>query len=207
MGAPPGWYVPFWISFCLLAMGLAYRDRMRLLPEWSIYRRFLFIPSWKPALFVPPFLVLAFGGRFTDDETWDAVTGAGMSILTFVTAPWALGAAYQALAGKRPWRDLILSAALALFSASWFYDGYLLLRDGVYTRRWLGNLILSSITYVAAGLFWNLEAKVGGIRLSFMRPDWPTPPADKRFGPIIVFALPLALIAAWMIVGFVRWRF
>jgi len=200
-------YVACWVTFCLLAATILMIDRHRLQPEWRSYLRFLSAP-WKIALFVPALLFVTFAGRYTDDETWNVVTGSGMSILTFLTAPWSLGLIFQVLVGRRPWRYLLVAAALILFSSSWFYDGYLLWRDGIYTPRWLGNLMLSPIIYVAAGLLWNLEARGRfGFRLSFVRPDWPSPPEDRRFLPLMVVSIPLILIAAFVLVAFVGWRF
>jgi hypothetical protein len=154
-------YIAIWASFCLVAVGILVWDRKRLLPEWREYLRFLSVP-WKLWLFVPALLFVTFAGRYTNDETWDWVTGSGMAILTFLTAPWVVGLMYQVLTRRRPWRYVIVAPALLLFSSSWFYDGYLLWRDGVYTSRWAGNLMLSPLIYVAAGLLWNLEAKERG---------------------------------------------
>jgi hypothetical protein len=154
-------YMAMWTAVCLVAAAILVWDRRRLVPEWRGYLRFLAVP-WKLCLFVPALLFVTFAGRFTNDETWDVVTGAGMAILTFLTAPWAIGLIYQVLVGRRPVRYLIVAIALLLFSSSWFYDGYLLWRDGVYTRRWLGNLMLSPFIYLAAGLLWNLESKDSG---------------------------------------------
>ena len=183
-------YIAIWTSFCLVALLILAWDRKRLLPEWREYWRFLCVP-WKVCLFVPAFFFVTVAGRLTDDETWDWVTGSGMAILTFLTAPWVVGLIYLVFVGRRPARYLIVALALLLFSSSWFYDGYLLWRDGAYTGRWLGNLVLSPFIYMAAGLLWNLEAKprVGfhddsGFQLSFVREDWPSPPVDTRFGPI-----------------------
>ena len=83
-------YVACWGAFCALAAAILVHDRRRLLPEWRAYLRFLLLP-WKVALFVPALLFVTFAGRFTDDETWDVVTGSGMSILTYLTAAWAVG--------------------------------------------------------------------------------------------------------------------
>lgn len=200
-------YVAFWICFCLFAVAIVLRDRKTLRLEWADYLRFLMVP-WKLVIFIPALLFVTFAGRFTDDETWDVVTGAGMSVLTFVTAPWALGLFYQVLTRKRSLRYLIVAIAACLFSSSWFYDGYLLMRDGSYTPRWLGNLLLSPIIYMAAGLLWNLEARVeGGFRFSFVRADWPKPPVDKSFRPLLIVCIPLILIAAFVLVAFVGWRF
>jgi hypothetical protein len=120
---------------------------------------------------------------------------------------------YQTLNRRRPLRYLIVDIALMLFSSSWFYDGYLLLRDGAYTQRWLGNLMLSPIIYIAAGLLWNLEANEGDdfrdarhFRFSFLRSDWPKRPPDTRFAPILFVTIPFILIAAFILVAFVGWK-
>ena len=125
----------------------------------------------------------------------------------FLTAPWCLGVAYQVVAGRRPPRYLFVAAALLLFSSSWFYDGYLLLREGSYTTRWWSNLMLSPIIYLTAGCLWNLEARGRfGVRLGFVRRDWPNRPSDGRFLPIIFASIPLLLIAAFVLVAVVQWR-
>jgi hypothetical protein len=205
-------YIAIWTSFCLVALLILAWDRKRLLPEWREYWRFLCVP-WKVCLFVPAFFFVTFAGRLTDDETWDWVTGSGMAILTFLTAPWVVGLIYLVFVGRRPARYLVVALALLLFSSSWFYDGYLLWRDGAYTGRWLGNLVLSPFIYMAAGLLWNLEAKPragfhddSGFQLSFVREDWPSPPVDTRFGPILFVSIPLILIAAFVLVAFVNWQ-
>jgi hypothetical protein len=151
-------YMAAWVSFCVAAAVLLVRDRRRLLPEWRRYWDFLCMP-WKVCLFAIAFAFVTFAGRYTNDESWDWVTGSGMSVLTFLTAPWSVGVIYQVLLGRRPFAYLVIAIALLLFSSSWFYDAYLLIRDGGYTRRWAGNLMLSPIIYLAAGILWNLEAK------------------------------------------------
>lgn len=199
------WYVAGWVMFCAVAAAVVFRDREVLHRGWRAYWGYLTVP-WKLAVFVPAFLFVSFGGRFTDDETWDVVTGGGMSLLTFFTAPAFVGIVYQVFAGRRPARYLIVAVALLLFSSSWFYDGYLLLRDGRYTSRWWSNLMLSPVIYLAAGFLWNLEAR-GGVLPSFgfTRPDWPARPADSGFLPIVIGAIPLVLVAGFFLVAFVRW--
>ena len=205
-------YMAIWVSFCLVAVLILVWDRKSLIHEWREYWGFLCVP-WKLWTFVPAFLFVTFAGRYTDDETWDWVTGSGMAILTFLTAPWVVGLIYQVLTRRRPLRYLVVALALLLFSSSWFYDGYLLWRDGAYTGRWRGNLVLSPFIYMAAGLLWNLEAKprVGfhddsGFQLSFVREDWPSRPVDTRFGPISFVSIPLILIATFVLVAFVNWQ-
>lgn len=200
-------YLALWGSLCAAVVLMLLWDRKGLSVEWCRYGHFLCVP-WKLALFFPALLFVTFAGRFTDDETWDVVTGAGMSILTFLTAPWALGLFYQVATGKRPARYLMVAVVMCLFSSSWFYDGYLFLRDGFYTPRWWSNLLLSPIIYTAAGLLWNLESRSkGGVCLAFTRSDWPAPPAEERFIPLIPLALLLMFVAGFVLVAFVRWRF
>ncbi|WP_395010043.1 hypothetical protein [Undibacterium sp.] len=205
-------YLACWISFCILALCIVVIERKRLVLELPVYLKFLCIP-WKLWIFVPAFLFVSFAGPYTNDETWDFVTGSGMSILTFATAPWAVGVIYQVAIGKRSLRHLVVAIALLLFSSSWFYDGYLLWRDHAYTQRWTGNLVLSPIIYIAAGLLWNLEAKAQmnfndrfDWRFSFVRSDWPTRPTNTQFTPLIKPMIPLIFIAMFVLVAFVRWR-
>jgi hypothetical protein len=199
-------YILLWGSFCVIALVILARDRKRLIPEWREYLGFLSVP-WKLCLFVPALVFVTFAGRYTNDETWDVVTGSGMAILTFLTAPWVVGVVYQVFVGRRPVRYLIVALALLLFCSSWFYDAYLLLREGVYTRRWAGNLMLSPFIYVAAGLLWNLETgDEDGFRFSFVRRDWPKRPVDTRFGPLIFASLPFIVIAAFVLMAFVGWN-
>jgi len=205
-------YLAIWASFCLVAVFILILDRKRLFLESREYLSSLCVP-WKLCLFVPALIFVTFAGRYTNDETWDLVTGSGMAILTFLTAPWAIGLIYQVFVGRRPVRYLVVALALLLFSSSWFYDGYLLLRDGAYTGRWAGNLMLSPFIYVAAGMLWNLEAKEredfgagSGFRMSFVRADWPKRPVDTRFGPLVMISIPFIVIAAFVLVAFVGWK-
>lgn len=199
-------YLAGWITFCLVAVVLLVRERAEVRGELRGYWRFLGMP-WKLAVFLPAFVFVTFAGRFTDDETWDMISGGGMSLLTFLTAPWCVGWIYQGVVGRRPLRHLWVAAGLLLFSSSWFYDGYLLLRDGHYTTRWWSNLMLSPILYVTAGLLWNLEARGRfGVRFGFDRSDWPSRPADTRFLPVLLASIPLMLFAAFILIAFVRWN-
>lgn len=198
-------YVAGWLSFCALAAVLGLRDRTAFAAEARLYARFLCVP-WKLAVFAPALLFVTFAGRLTNDETWDVICGGGMSVLTFLTAPWAVGTVYKVILRQRGPRHLVVAAALWLFSAAWFYDGYLLLRDGAYTARWLGNLMLSPFIYLCAGLVWNLEARTRWLgALSFLRADWPAPPPDPRFGPVVLMGLPFAVAGFIVLVTFVKW--
>ena len=62
---------------------------------------------------------------------------------------------------RRPWTIVYVSVCVWMFSASWSYDGYLVLRDGAYPFTWLPNIFASSVLYLSAGLFWNLQWREG----------------------------------------------
>ena len=195
-------YVVGWLAFCLLALSLAVKY---VRPRWRDELAFLTVP-WKLALFIPAIGFVAFAGHFTNDESWDVGSGGGMAVLTFLSAGWAVGTAFKVLRAERPISHLVVAIAVALFSSSWFYDGYLLLRDGAYTHRWVGNLLLSPIIYVAAGLALNLEARGRGIGFAFTRAEWPKPASTRSSLLLAAAVLPLVLIAAYVLVGFVGWR-
>ena len=198
-------YIACWCAFTLLAAFIAWRY-VRL--AWRDALAFLLVP-WKVAVFVPAILFVSFAGRFTDDETWDVVSGSGMSILTVVTAWWSVGTAVRVVRRMAHPRELLVAVGATLFSSSWFYDGYLFLRDGAYTQRWLGNLMLSPTIYLCAGLLSNLELdERGRLGFSFLRPDWPRPlPSAKRVSiTMVLVSIPLVAIAAWFLVGFVGWH-
>ena len=119
-----------------------------------------------------------------------------MSALTFATAPWAVGVMYQAIRGRAQVKEVYVAACAWMFSASWSYDLYLVLRDGDYPWTWLPNIFASSVLYASAGLMWNLEWQAGrGVIFAFMRKDWPSPAADSRFWRLAGFALPFMLLA------------
>ncbi len=195
-------YLISWLAFCLLAGVLFVRD---VNVAWREQARALLVP-WRLALFVPATVFVTFAGRYTDDETWDALCGGGMALLTFLTAGFSIGTLGRALWGRASFSEVVLALAVALFSSSWFYDGYLLLRDGAYTHRWLGNLRLSPIIYACAGLVLNLELRSGRLAFAFSRDDWPKPLATAPSWRLALASLPLVLVAAYVLVAFVGWR-
>lgn len=199
-------YLAGWLSFCVAAAILAIRT-VTIRPRDAL--AFLAVP-WKLVVFVPAILFVGFAGRFTDDETWDLATGFGMSILTVGTAWWAVGTAARVVRKMAPPAHLFVAIAVMLFASSWSYDGYLLLRDGAYTPRWLGNLMLSPTIYLCAGLVQNLEMQGGKLAFAFTRASWPRLPADRSASKlswaIALTAIPLVAIAAWFLVGFVGWH-
>jgi hypothetical protein len=90
-----------------------------------------------------------------------------------------------------------------MFSVSWSYDVYILLKHGYYPPTWLPNIVLSSILYFAAGLLWNLQRKNGrGVVFGFMEPGWPDPSYELGFRRIVWFALPIMILVTMIIARF-----
>lgn len=190
------------MTACVVAIGLMIKHRKTIILFQKAYRDYLLI-KWKVITFLvalSAFVVLA---PYTGDITWDYYDAAFMSILTFITAPWAVGTLYRFVRGRE--KSAITYAAVCawLFSASWSYDIYLVFRDGYYPATWSSNILASSVLYISAGLFWNLEYREGrGVILGFMEPDWPAMAGDKRFNRIMFYALPFMIIAAAIFVPF-----
>lgn len=104
---------------------------------------------------------------------------------------------------KLPFKQAIVAFCVWMFSASWSYDLYLVLRDNQYPQTWLSNIFASSVLYAAAGLLWNLEWRPGrGVTFSFLEPEWPTPLAEPRFTRILGYAAPFMLLAILAIGSF-----
>lgn len=140
---------------------------------------------------------------YTGDPTWDYVDAVFMSILAFATAPWAVGILYLALHKRAKATHAFIAICVWMFSASWSYDLYLVLRDGVYPDTWLPNIFASSVLYVSGGLLWNLEWKEErGVIFGFMDPGWPEATDTRVFHRIMWFALPFMILAGTIIAAF-----
>lgn len=209
MNLPIGFqvYLAIWSIVCAISILLAARDRV-IVADLRSYAGFLAVP-WKIAVLVPAALFVTFAGRFAFDDTWDVVTGGGMSALTYLTAPWAVGTAYLVAMGQRPAQHAFIALVACLFSASWFYDAWLLYRDGYYSPMWLPNLLLSPFLYVAGGILWNLEVDGEGRPiLGFFRKDWPAPPKSPQVSRrLAMVCQPPIIIVATVLLLCVQWRF
>jgi hypothetical protein len=194
-------YLPLWGAACLIAVALAAQRPASITLLHRAYWRWLLRP-WKLATFAVAFAIMVAIAPYSGDPTWDRVDGGGQSILTFVTAPWAVGTLYRAVrrvAPARP-REVYAASCAWLFSASWFYDGWLFYRDHVYPTGWALNMGASSALYFLGGLLWSLR----GSGLAFTDPAWPSV-EDEGFRRVAWIALALmgavvVLLApfAWM---------
>jgi hypothetical protein len=162
------------------------------------YFRFLFI-RWK----VVTFLIAAFGGiviaPYTGDYTWDYYDMAMMSALTYLSAPWAVGAMYRFYQRRLSLEQAYVAFCMMFFSASWSYDAYLLFRDGFYPYTWLYNIPPSLVLYLSAGLLWNLDwDKDRGVIFTFVRDGWLKEKVEAAFRKVFWHASAFIALVAIM---------
>ena len=198
------YYMVGWGVACLVALCLMIRHRSSIELFQACYWRFLF-QDWKVVSFIIATIGLTVVAPYTGDPTWDYTDAVFMSILTFATAPWAVGILYLALHKKAKVAQAYVAICVWMFSASWSYDLYLVFRDGAYPDTWLPNIFASSVLYVSGGLLWNLEWKEEqGVIFGFMEPGWPETTDTRVFRKIIWFALPFMVLVAAMVAAFLR---
>lgn len=197
-------YIFVWPTFFVFTLGLLF-FHYAANPLFSrAYCRFLTEP-WKLITFLISGLAVTLAGPYTNDPTWDHVDGGFMSILTFLTAPWAVARFYQWSKRQLRFMEVLPALGLMLFSTSWSYDLYLYCRDGFYPPTWLSNLIVSTVIYLCAGLMWNLRWQPGvGGTLAFQDPRWPATPYTNQGGlRLFILALPFMILAAYLTVSMV----
>jgi len=202
MTKPFALYTASWVAACLVAGFLMARYHATLELFHARYWRFL-LQDWKVLSFVLACAGLTLAAPYADDTTWDYVDAFVMSVLTFATAPWAIGTAYRVLMRRAAWVNGYVAAIIWLFSASWFYDLYIVLRDGAYSPYWLPNLFLSSLVYVTAGLLWSLEWRhERGVAFQFVEAHWPERDAERNFRKIAPYTVPFVIVAAAVFLPF-----
>jgi hypothetical protein len=166
-------YLSVWSCLSVIAaVTLLVRRHETALLQRGYWRSLL--RPWKLAFFVAGFVGIVWMAPHTGDPTWDYYDAGLMAALAYTTAPWSVGVLYRTLRGKRQWVQAACAVVVWLFGASWSYDGYLVVRDGLYPASWAANLPASSFLYLMAGLLWSLEDHPKfGLAFSFQMPTWP----------------------------------
>ena len=200
-------YVALWFAACMVALGLAVRHRAEFPPLHTGYWRFLLAP-WKVTLFAVALAGMVWLGPRSGDPTWDWVDASFMSILTYVSAPWAVGALWQVARRWLAWWQAYVAACLWMFSTSWSYDLYMLIRDGRQSPSWVENMLASAILYLLAGLLWNIEwSRARGATLAFLHQDWLRTSEPRGSLRTLALALPIVLlVTALMLAVFLNIR-
>jgi hypothetical protein len=120
-----------------------------------------------------------------------------MSVFTYVTAPSVIGTLYLAIRKRVSLGNVYLAICLWMFSTSWSYDLYIVLRDGNYPVTWTANIFASAVLYVSAGMMWNLDWRINrGLTFSFLEEGWPNNSAESQFAKVAWVALPFILLVA-----------
>ncbi len=195
-------YIIAWSSACLVALFFLIKSWKTFALSRIEYWQFLFT-TWRLATFVVAASVMIVIAPYTGDSTWDYLDAFFMSVLTYLTAPWAIGTIYKAVKGKLPLSSAFVALCVWMFSASWSYDLYLLLRDGTYPITWFSNIFASSVLYISAGLFWNLDwVQERGVTFAFLENNWPYKGTTTVFPKIILYMLPFMILVSFLIVYF-----
>jgi hypothetical protein len=192
-------YTFLWITACLAALVMVWRDPGKFAFTGAQYYRFLCKP-WKLAVFALGFSFVTFIAPYSGDCTWDYVDGSVMSVLTFLTAPWAVGIFYDVRRrpGSVSFPLVFVACCVWMFSLSWFYDLYVFLRYHYYPPTWASNIVLSSMLYGSGGLLWNLDwSRERGVFFSF------TSAEDSRFVVSSGRVFPHLLRKAWIYIAVV----
>ncbi len=195
-------YLICWISICLFTIILFVKNRKDYAISHKSYWQFLF-KQWKVATFIVATICLMAIAPYSGDPTWDYFDAFFMAALTYLTAPWSIGALYKVIRRELQIKQAIVAICIWMFTASWSYDLYILLRDGTYPITWYSNIFASSILYILAGMFWNLDwIKGKGIIFSFMEKEWPVASSDSVFTKILCLAVPIMMLVAFLFVYF-----
>ncbi len=193
-------YIACWVTACLAAGAELALKRRSYALFTRAYWRFV-ARGWKVATFAVALAFFVVAAPHTGDPTWDWIDASFMSVLTFATAPWSVGVMVRGVRRKLPRRQMFVAGCVWMFSASWSYDLYILLRDGFYPPTWSSNIVASSVLYACAGMMWSLELRPGrGLTFAFLEPEWFETHAGGSSFRVIAFALVfMALVAAMML--------
>jgi len=195
-------YIAAWVTACVIAVVLMIQNYNTIILFQKRYWNFLKI-KWKLATFLIALTAFVILAPYTGDVTWDYYDAAFMSLLTYMTAPWSVGTLFRFIKRQEKFKIAYIAICAWMFSASWSYDIYLVFRDGYYPNTWWANIFASSVLYVSAGLFWNLEYKEGrGVIFGFMDENWPTVDTGASFNKILLYALPFMILAAAIFIPF-----
>ena len=195
-------YLASWSLACIIAIFLMFKLRHELDLFQKTYWNGLF-QSWKLITFLIATAGLTLIAPYSGDWSWDYVDAIFMSVFTYTSAPWVLGTLFLAIKRKRNFATAYIAICLWMFSASWSYDLYILIRDGSYPMTWFANIFASSSLYLAAGFFWNLEyIKDRGVVFGFMEANWPSISSERSFKKVALYAFLFMLIPTVIIVPF-----
>jgi len=195
-------YIIGWSTACFVALFLLIKGWKSFALSRKEYWCLLLKP-WRVSTFIIACSGMIVIAPYSGDPTWDYFDAFFMSVLTYLTAPWALGAIVNVVKRKLEPSQAFVALCFWMFSASWSYDLYLVLRDGYYPITWFSNIFASSVLYISAGLFWSLDWIPGrGVTFAFLEDGWPYSTSESSFPKIVWFALPFMALVSFLIIYF-----
>ena len=101
-------YLSVWIAFLVFSAGIVTKNWSHFKSETLKYWPYI-TTKWKLVTFAISVTFVSFAGPYTYDPTWDFVSGFGMSLLTYLTAPWSVGVIYQFIKKQRSLSDFFVA--------------------------------------------------------------------------------------------------
>lgn len=149
-----------------MAVGLIFKNRVKYNFLTSEYWRFIFTPT-RFLIYLVGSLALILPVPYINYHSWDYPIAIFQPILSYLTAPWAIGIFYKFTKGTFIIDEIFVAFCLMLFAGSWSVELYLIFRDGSYMPDWLINIPIGIGCYVLMGILWNIEFKNGKGSLVF----------------------------------------
>jgi len=167
--------LPFFLqSYTLFYSSLLIFSSILILKNWREYNfltraywRFIFTKT-KFAIYVIGSLILIIPVPYLNFHSWDYPIATFQPILSYLSAPWAIGVFNNMLKGKARLDEIFVAFCLMMFTGSWSVEIYLLFRDGFYMPDWVANIPIGICCYIIVGLLWNIEIKNGICKFEFL---------------------------------------
>ncbi|MEE8540168.1 MAG: hypothetical protein V3S66_00800, partial [Desulfobacterales bacterium] len=119
-------------------------------------------------IYVAGSLLLIVPVPYLNFHSWDYPIAVFQPVLSYLSAPWAVGVFYRAIKRITRRGELYVAFCMMLFTGSWSVETYLLFRDGYYMPDWLQNIPIGICCYLFVGLLWNIEWKNGLGKFTFI---------------------------------------
>jgi len=196
-------YFIYWITATIIAVFVISKNRKRIPLFSKDYWKFI-TKKWKLLSFITALISIIAVAPFSTDPTWDYFDSVFIPVLVYINAPWTIGIIYKFFKKKADIELLYSAFCVSMFSICWSYDLYIFFRDGQYPASWMVNIIGSSVPYIIAGLYWNLDyRKERGIIYAYTENDWPNPKAQAHFKKVFIYAGAYIFVIVYMVSLFV----
>ena len=197
------YYFTAWLIILTIAVFVSIKNKSSHEIYHRNYWQFLFEP-WKITTFLIATFFITSAAPYSGDPTWDYADSIIISVLTYVLAPWTVGAIYRSFKFKQL-NSKLFTAIVYFFIPCWVYDAYIFIKDGYYPITWFTNVIISSGIVLTAGLYWNLRNTEKGTDFAFRDPDWPErthSSVKKMMVPMLILMFPVVYATAWFVYNY-----